>query len=149
MKMKKVVLITGCSSGIGFGLALRCAESTTVIATVRNQKSYDKLLNQSLQLELNIDIQFCDVTKKEDVQKLVNYVEKTYECLDCVINNAGIALGGFFEDCTMKQVEDVIEVNVLGLMRVTKAMLPMLHKSDHAKIINVSSIAGRLSSWAF
>ena len=144
--MKKVVLITGCSSGFGFGLALNCAESTTVIATVRNQKSYDELLNQSLQLELRLDIQFCDVTNEEEVQKLVLYINKTYKCLDCIINNAGIALGGFFEDCSMEQVEDVIDVNVLGLMRMTKAVLPLLHKSTHAKIINISSIAGRISS---
>ena len=144
--MKKDILITGCSSGIGFGLALECATTSNVIATVRNKKGEEALLDKCLQLELKIDIQYCDVTSDEDVEALMVYIENTYSKLDCVINNAGIALGGFFEDCALDQAEKVMQTNVLGLMRVTHKSLPLLHKGVNPKIINISSIAGRVSS---
>ena len=144
--MKKVVLITGCSSGIGRELALECATTCYVIATVRNEVSYNSLLDKSIKLELNLDIQYCDVNSSSDIEKLMAYIASNYTKLDCLINNAGIALGGFFEDCSLEQIQGVMNTNVLGLMTVTKQALPLLHLSENAKIINMSSIAGRLSS---
>ncbi len=140
------MLITGCSSGIGLELALECSTTCYVIATVRNEESYNFLLDKSIKLELEIDIQYCDVTSNSDIEKLMDYIKSNYTKLDCVINNAGIALGGFFEDCSIEQAQSVINTNVVGLMRVTKQALPLLHLAEKAKIINMSSIAGRLSS---
>ena len=141
-----VVCITGCSSGFGFLTALECAKTCQVIATVRSEKGKEALLEKSIKHNISIDIQFCDVTDPVSIDTLVTYIKTEYNRLDCLINNAGIGLGGFFEDTAMDQVETVFNTNCFGLMAMTKACLPLLRESTPAKIINISSIAGLSAS---
>ena len=144
--MLPIVCITGCSSGIGMETALLCAQSCQVIATVRSEKGKSELLNRAIKAGITLDIQRCDVTHTADVQALHDYIKQEYKRLDCLINNAGVALGGFFEDCSADQIEKVMNTNVLGLMSVSRAMIPLLRKGERPKLINMSSIAGMVGA---
>ena len=142
MKDIPIVCITGCSSGFGLKIALECAKTCQVIATVRSEKGRQQLLDQMIKENVSIDIQLCDVTKSESIENLVRYITNEYTTLNVLINNAGIGLGGFFEDTAQEQIETVFQTNCFGLMSMTRACLPLLKKASPAKIINISSIAG-------
>ncbi|RAP31254.1 short-chain dehydrogenase [Candidatus Marinamargulisbacteria bacterium SCGC AG-343-D04] len=144
--MKPIVLITGCSSGFGMLTALELAATCHVIATVRNKEKERDLFNHCSHQQLNIDIQYCDVTDPESIQKVAEHIETSYKRLDVLINNAGYGLGGYFEDLEDSEIRDLFNTNVFGLQRVTKAVLPLLRQSKSAKIINLSSIAGLTAS---
>ena len=141
-----VICITGCSSGFGLLTALECAKTCQVIATVRSEKGKQILLDRSIKDNLSLDIQLCDVTDSTSIESLVSYIKTEYKRLNCLINNAGIGLGGFFEDTDMEQVKAVFNTNCFGLMEMTKACLGLLRESTPAKIINISSIAGLSAS---
>ena len=144
--MLPIICITGCSSGFGQHIALKAAETCEVVATVRSEKAKAALLEKAIKLDCVLDIQLCDVNQQDDVAALARHINHTYKRLDILINNAGIAIGGFFEDMTQQQVQDVLHTNVLGVMHMTRAMLPLLRESKQAKIINMSSIAGLTGS---
>ena len=90
----------------------------------------------------NLDIQQCDVLDPLSIDKLSSYIEKTYKKIDVLINNAGIFLGGFFEDCSLDEMDAVMNTNVKGVFAVTKAMLPFLREANQGKIVNISSSSG-------
>tara|TARA_Y100000591_G_scaffold198456_1_gene171682 strand:- start:439 stop:1290 length:852 start_codon:yes stop_codon:yes gene_type:complete len=137
-----IVCITGCSSGFGLNIALECAKTCQVIATVRSEKGKNLLLDQMIKKNVSIDIQLCDVTDTQSIQQLSDYIKKEYKTLNVLINNAGIGLGGFFEDTPAEQIDAVFQTNCFGLMAMTKACLPLLKQASSAKVINISSIAG-------
>jgi len=87
-----------------------------------------------------------DVTRNDHVQHAVQYVRDNLPAgeqgLYALINNAGICVCGEFEWQTWSQIENQINVNILGTLRVTKAFLQLLKSSDHGRIVNVSSVAG-------
>jgi len=85
-----------------------------------------------------------DVTKDEDVEKAKQIV-KDNGGLDGLVNNAGIAIGGLFDWIPIDDMKKVFEVNYWGVVRVTKAMLPLLKKSSDGRIVNITSILGRIS----
>ena len=144
--MKSTILITGCSSGFGLLTALECAKYYHVIATVRNKDKEKELFNLCNQNDLEIDIKYCDVSDNESVDVLFKDIQSQYGHLDVLVNNAGYGLGGFFEDMDQQEIMDLFNTNVFGLQRVTKAALPLLENPKHAKIINLSSIAGLTAS---
>lgn len=144
--MLPIVCITGCSSGFGRLIALKAANSCQVIATVRQKKDQQDLLEQALKLNVSIDIQLCDVSKEDDIKQLVDHIKYQYDLLHVLINNAGVAIGGFFEDCHIDQIKACFNTNVFGVMSLTRHLLPLLRKANGAKIINMSSIAGLSAS---
>jgi len=140
--MVPIVCITGCSSGFGQLIALQCAKTCNVIATVRTAKAKAELLDTALKQDLTLDVQLCDVTDVKAIKTLTTLISRTYGHCDVLINNAGVVLGGFFEDYSDQQIKHVLDTNVQGVIAMTKALLPLLRQSKQAKIINLSSIAG-------
>jgi NAD(P)-dependent dehydrogenase (short-subunit alcohol dehydrogenase family) len=140
--MHKVVLITGCSSGFGFLTALRLAVHSKVYASVRDYKKGEKLLAAAKNRGLNINLVEIDVTKQETINEAIKNIVETEKRLDILINNAGYGLGGFFEDLTDEEFQAQMDTNFFGVLRVTRAVLPMMRKQGNGKIINLSSIAG-------
>lgn len=142
---KKHILVTGCDSGFGYEIALILNKANCkVFAGCLTEKGVEKFKN----LKGFEGIPFIlDVRKDEDVEKARKLVEENIEKngLYAVVNNAGIGLFGLIEWNTMDQMQDVMNVNFLGMVRVTKAMLPML-KIGKGRIINISSMSGRLST---
>jgi NAD(P)-dependent dehydrogenase (short-subunit alcohol dehydrogenase family) len=146
----KAVLITGASTGIGRETALKLAsKGFHVFAGVRTEASaleLKRIVGEGA-LALNFETVILDVTKPATIDAAIAKVrEKTgEEGLYALINNAGVAIGGPLEVLRIKEVEDVFAVNVFGLLRMTQAALPLLRQAK-GRIVNVSSIAGRLAA---
>jgi NAD(P)-dependent dehydrogenase (short-subunit alcohol dehydrogenase family) len=135
--MNKIVLITGCSSGIGRDLARRLAQSGyTVIATARNGSSMDGL-DAALKLPL-------DVCQPEMVRNVVDATIQNFGRIDVLINNAGYAQIGAIEELSDDQLQQMYDVNVFGVIRMIRAVIPHMRKQKAGQIINISSIAGKM-----
>lgn len=148
--MAKTVLITGTSSGIGYGAAKVLGKAGyRVIATVRTDADAERLKRE---LGENIHPVLCDVTHSIEVAKLPEHVTRVSEngCLDVLINNAAIELIGPAQLQDMAEIRALFETNVFGLMSVTRTLLPLLGAAPQAnnhrgRIINISSVGGVLA----
>lgn len=137
----KTVLITGTSSGIGKASVLKFhKEGWNVIATMRTPAA-EKELNQ---LE-NILIVELDVQKPETIKKAVELGIQKFGQLDAVVNNAGAAVFGVFENSTQEQISKIFDINVHGPMNVLREILPYLREQRSGTIINVTSQGGRIT----
>lgn len=137
----KRILITGSSRGIGATTARLAKEyGAEVILHGRSESNQLK----KLALKLGTEYIFCDVTDEEAVNKAVRGVGE--KGLDVLVNNAGVQISKFFDDTTESDWREVYDVNVFGLVNVTRASIPYLSKANPGKIINVSSAKGILSS---
>lgn len=142
--MAELVLITGCSSGIGLTAAVECAaEGFRVVATMRNLERRDALLAAAKAREVTVAVEQLDVTATSAPHKVKELVLK-YGPFFGLVNNAGIAFGGAFEEQTDEDVREQFETNVFGLMSITRALLPSMRAQRRGRIVNVSSISGRL-----
>jgi NAD(P)-dependent dehydrogenase (short-subunit alcohol dehydrogenase family) len=148
--MAETILITGTSTGIGYGTAKAFARAGyRVIAAVRNTADGERIKRE---LGENIYPVLCDVNHAEQVASLPQYVKEISEngCLHGLINNAGIEKVDPAELQDMDDIRAQFETNVLGLISVTKALLPLLGTQEHGKqhagrIINISSVGGVLA----
>lgn len=135
--MSKVVLITGCSSGIGRDLAERLSQAGySVAATARNLASLQDL-KAGLKLAL-------DVCSAESIQEAVESTIKVFGRIDVLVNNAGYAVRGAVEEVGVEQAQDMFDVNLFGVMRMIQAVVPQMRKQKSGQIINISSVVGKL-----
>jgi NAD(P)-dependent dehydrogenase (short-subunit alcohol dehydrogenase family) len=136
--MNKTILITGCSSGFGKAAArLFIAKGWNVIATMRAPDQETELTNSTNLLLARLDVQ--------DAASIHNAVETGIERfgqIDALINNAGFSLAGVFESIPREKILEQFEVNVFGVMEVTRALLPHFRWNRSGLILNVSSRAG-------
>jgi short-subunit dehydrogenase len=134
------VLITGCSTGIGRATAKYLAErDQTVYATARKIESIQDLEEhgcRTLQL---------DVTDEHSMQKAVAAVEEQEGAVGALVNNAGYSLSGAVESVSMEEVRRQFETNVLGLIRMCQLVLPGMRRQGHGRIVNVSSMGGKVT----
>ena len=144
--MDKVVLITGCSSGIGLETAIACAkEGNTVFATVRNMNNSTELKKRIENEQLkNIEMLELDVAKTESIEVTISTIVQKAEKIDVLFNNAGFMIMGSLEDLTRAEIESQINTDLLGAIYLTKNVIPHMKKSNPGLIINMSSIAGRV-----
>ena len=141
--MSKVILITGCSSGIGLATSILLAEKgNKVYATMRNLDKKDKLENEAKNKNVNVNILQLDVTDENSVKSAVNEIKEKEGKIDVLVNNAGYGMISPVEYADMRKVKKLFEVNFFGLIRVTQACLPIMRKQSSGHIINISSIAG-------
>jgi len=139
--MKKTVLITGASSGFGReAVKLFVAKGWNVIATMRSPEKEAELagLNGVLVTRL-------DVTDKSSIQEAVQAGIRTFGAIDVLVNNAGYGAFGALEAAPEEVIRQQFEVNLFGLIEVTKAVLPGMRGRKSGVIVNVSSIGGRLT----
>jgi NAD(P)-dependent dehydrogenase (short-subunit alcohol dehydrogenase family) len=137
--MSQVILITGCSTGIGRDLAERLTGAGyTVVATARRVETLETL-PAALKLPL-------DVTQPASVEQAVAAVLRQFGRIDVLVNNAGYALRGALEEIEPDAAQQMFEVNVFGVLRMLRAVAPQMRKQGTGRIINVSSIAGKLST---
>lgn len=142
MAYKKAILITGASSGIGKACALHLEKLGFIIyAGVRKEQDFNDYQNFKPSKILPI---FLDVRKSEDILKAFNQIASSGIELYALVNNAGISIGGPIELLSMHQVKELIAINIIGVLSVTKVFIPLLRKS-RGRIINIGSIAGRIS----
>ncbi len=146
----KTIVITGASTGIGYAAAQSfCRAGFTVFGTVRKTADGERLRTE---LGDHIHPLLMDVTDEAAVESAVETVRTVLgnQGLGGLINNAGIAIGGPLQYQPMAEIERHFEVNIFGLLRVTKAFLPLLGaEADYpytpGKIINIGSVGGRVA----
>ncbi len=140
-------MITGVSTGIGYGLAKGFLNfGYTVYGSVRKKEDEDRL---SKELGDKFRPLCFDVTDHVAVDAVAGRLEKEVEGLAGLINNAGVAVGGPLMDIDIEQYRYQFEVNVIGLVKVTQAFLPLLgarknHQCAPGKIVQISSVAGKI-----
>lgn len=140
MAVSKAVLITGCSTGIGRATAeLLAAEGWTVYATARKLASIQDLESKGCRLLT------LDVTDEESMRAAVRQVEEQEGAVGALVNNAGYSQSGAVETIPLDQVRRQFETNVFGLMRLCQLVLPGMRRQGWGRIVNVSSIGGRLT----
>jgi len=139
--MKKTVLITGASSGFGKEAAkLFHTNNWNVIATMRSPEKETELTTLN-----DIFITKLDVTDKLSIQKAVAAGIEKFGKIDALVNNAGYGALGALEASTEEQVKQQFDVNLFGLIEVTKAVLPGMREQKSGTIINISSVGGRVT----
>ena len=142
-----IALVTGANKGIGLETARQFgARGFTVLAGAR-----DKERGLAAERELRAgggDARFVllDVTLDASVREAADWIEREYGRLDILVNNAGIARGDPPSQTDLDVMHEVYEVNVFGVIRVTNAMLPLARRAPAARIVNVSSEVGSISS---
>jgi len=149
--MRKIVLITGCSSGFGMISAARLSSlGYTVYASMRDISKNNDLKVELDRRDTNCHMIELDVRDDTSIQKTINTIADNEGKLDILINNAGYGIGGFFEDLSEKEIRDQFETNFFGVQKVTRIALPLMRKTAmnseyifSTKIINVSSAQGR------
>ena len=139
-----VIVITGCSTGFGFQAAQRfAARGDTVFATMRNTAGKNQEAANALR-ESGIEVVDLDVTSDASVDAAAASVVAKSGAPDVLINNAGQMYVGITEAFTSDELSKQLDVNVVGIHRVSRAFLPSMRQKGKGLIMNISSIAGRL-----
>jgi NAD(P)-dependent dehydrogenase (short-subunit alcohol dehydrogenase family) len=142
-----IALVTGANKGIGLETARQLgARGFTVLAGARDE---ERGLEAERALRADgADARFIrlDVTDDTSVRQAADWIGREYGRLDILVNNAGIARGNPPSETDLDAMREVYEVNVFGVIRVTNAMLPLLRRAPAARIVNVSSEVGSISS---
>jgi len=136
-------LVTGGGSGIGRAVALRlsAAGSRVLVCDVREDMA--RQTAEAVRENGGEAVAFfADVSEQSSVDWLANECEKTFGGLDVLVNNAGVSAAGFLESVTDEDVERVLNVNLVGVLRVTRALAPYLKESGRGRVINMSSVEG-------
>ncbi|RXE88614.1 SDR family oxidoreductase [Pseudoalteromonas sp. A757] len=136
--MKKLVVITGASSGIGAAIAKRFNAAGYTLLLVARRIEKLEALNLS-----NCLCEQVDVTDREAFSKVIAKAEAQYGPVECLINNAGVMLLGQVDTQDSDEWQKMFDVNVLALLSGMQAVLSPMKKRKSGTIINVSSIAGR------
>src|SRR5215204_508518 len=140
MNVSKAVLITGCSSGIGWATAGRLADvGWRVYATARNIESIAPLQARGCRLLP------LDVTDENSMRRAVEEVEQHEGAVGVLVNNAGFSQSGAVEAVPMEKVRQQFETNVFGLVRMCQLVLPGMRRQGYGRIVNLSSMGGKLT----
>lgn len=142
------IVITGCSSGIGFATAALLAKNGhTVFATMRNPSQNMELQFLADKKRLPIIILPLDVTKDNSVKDTITQILDDSGKIDVLINNAGIGELGAVEELPIENFINEMDTNFIGAVRCTKAVLPHMRKKRGGCIINISSVGGRFFNY--
>jgi 3-oxoacyl-[acyl-carrier protein] reductase len=143
--MNKVVLVTGSSRGIGAQTAIEFAKNGyDVVINYKEDKESAERLKNYIEKEYDnktIALQ-CDVSNEDDVRDMVRVAYKTFERIDVLVNNAGIAIDTLFEDKTKENFKKVLDTNLIGTFLVSKYVGAIMLEKRCGKIINISSTNG-------
>ena len=133
----KTILITGGSEGLGREIARRLAQSNKVVILAPSQEK-----TQEAAQEIGCDYVVADVSDYGQVEAAVSSVIEKFGSVDVLINNAGLWIEGPLEENDPKRIADVVHVNTVGPMFLTRALLPHFKHNGKGVIINVISQAG-------
>jgi NAD(P)-dependent dehydrogenase (short-subunit alcohol dehydrogenase family) len=134
MSNQRVVLITGASSGVGQATArLLAGQGYTVFGTSRTSTSAEPLPNLTMVA--------LDVRSDASVAACVNAVSSQAGRVDVLVNNAGYELGGALEEHSIEDAKAQFETNFFGVVRMTKAVLPLMRRQKQGQIVNISSLS--------
>lgn len=138
--MAKTVLVTGASAGIGKATAILLAQNGyNVYGAARRIEKMQDLKNHGIKpIEL-------DVTNDKSILACVDQIFREAGSIDILVNNAGFGSSGAIEDVSIEDARYQLEVNVFGAMRLTQVVLPKMRENKYGKIVNISSIGGKVA----
>ena len=141
----KVALITGAAYGIGYAIAKAYAAAGAKIAfNCRGQEHMDKALAAYKKDGIEAHGYICDVTKEDEVQKMVADIEKELGAVDILVNNAGIIKRIPMLEMKAEEFRQVVDIDLNAPFIVSKAVIPGMQKKGHGKIINICSMMSEL-----
>jgi NAD(P)-dependent dehydrogenase (short-subunit alcohol dehydrogenase family) len=144
------ILITGASKGIGMATALILARAGhTIYATMRSPDRYPELSEIAARERLPIQIFTMDVDSDDSVKKIAGTILAASRSIDVLVNNAGIESRGSVEELDLSVFRQVMETNYFGAIRAIQAFLPGMRERRSGLIVNVTSIAGKISTSPF
>jgi NAD(P)-dependent dehydrogenase (short-subunit alcohol dehydrogenase family) len=138
----RTALVTGAASGIGRGIAHALARRGCHLALADVNETGLEETTSSAASGVRITRHALDVGDAAAVAAFPNVIRSSHDKIDILVNNAGVALGGTFEQVSEADFEWLISINFFGVVRMTRAFLPILKTSDQARIVNISSIFG-------
>ncbi len=146
MKLKdRVAIVTGAARGIGKAVASTFVREGAKVAIVDiDRESLNFLKRETLEKGGELCALICDITHRADVRKMVFQVQEAFGRIDILVNNAGIIRRGTIETVTQEDWDRVIEVNLNGTFNCCKAVVEFMKQQGYGKIVNVSSIAGKM-----
>ena len=143
--MEKVAVVTGTSSGIGFETALALArEGYYTYATMRDTTKSDKIKELGKKDNLKISVLELDVDDENSVKNAIRKILDQKQRIDILVNNAGWGLWGCVEDVSVDEFKAQFDTNFFSIIRLIQEVGPTMRKQGSGKIINISSVAGRI-----
>jgi len=143
--MEKVAVVTGTSSGIGFETALALArEGYYTYATMRDTTKSEKIKELGQKENLKIDVLELDVDDENSVKTAIQKILDQKQRIDVLVNNAGWGLWGCVEDVSIDEFKAQFDTNFFSIIRLIQEVGPTMRKQGSGKIINISSVAGRI-----
>lgn len=141
--MKKVILVTGTSSGLGLSVSIKLAEQgQTVYASMRNLDKANQLKQAMINKNLKIHLIQMDVESTESVTQAVSTILNQNGRIDCLINNAGMGFVETTEQTSEEKINQVMNINFMGVVRTIKAVMPAMRQAKSGQIINITSVGG-------
>jgi NAD(P)-dependent dehydrogenase (short-subunit alcohol dehydrogenase family) len=142
----RTAVVTGAASGIGRAIAISLARRGCHLALADiNEAQIAQTAEMAASQGVRISRHRLDVSNREEVASFPAAVIAEHRGADILVNNAGVALGGTFEQVSEADFDWLIGINFLGLVRMTRAFMPLLRASDDARIVNLSSVFGLIS----
>ena len=143
LKGKKAI-ITGAGRGIGRAIAIALAKEGVHLGLIaRTEEGLQNVANEIGNDNITVSIATADVSSNEQVNNAIDNLKSSMGNIDILINNAGIAKFGNFLDLEVAEWEKIIQVNLMGMYYVTRAVLPTMIEQQSGDIINISSTAGQ------
>jgi NAD(P)-dependent dehydrogenase (short-subunit alcohol dehydrogenase family) len=148
--MSKVAVVTGSSSGIGYETSLLLARNQFITyATMRNLNKSERLQEIASKEKIQLIVTELDVNNDKSVEDAIGSIIKENGKIDLLVNNAGYALFGPFEEASIEEIRQQFETNYFGMIRATKAVIPTMRKQGSGTIVNISSVGGRIGLTPF
>ena len=139
----KYVLISGCDTGFGHGLALELdKQGFHVLAGVYSLDNQQKLASL---LSDRATVFKLDITKQEDIDDAYKLISSKTQVLHALVNNAGVGYGGLIDWITLESMRKMMDVNYFGHVSMTKKFLPLLIAKRDSRVVNICSVAGYLA----
>lgn len=142
--MKKTVIVTGASGGIGAAAAKVLAADHAVVAAYHtNKKAAEQLVSELIALGGKAAVFEADISQSQQAQALIDFAKERYGRIDLLVNCAGISLLSLIQDTTDEQYRQVFSVNMDGTFYTCRAVLPVMIAQKSGSIINISSMWGQ------
>lgn len=144
----KIVYITGASKGIGRGIAREFGKSGAFVLVGYNSdlEGANETLNMIKELGGSGEILGGNVANKDERNNIVSSIKNKFGKLDILVNNAGISKIGLFMDASDEEIDSIMNVNLIGAMKLTRDSMDLLREGSNSSIINISSIWGNVGA---
>jgi short-subunit dehydrogenase len=149
MTRQEIAVVTGSSTGIGFETSLTLARNGfhtyATMRTLEGSRGSEQITDIAKRENLPLQVIQLDVDNEKSVSDAINTIVTERGQIDIVINNAGYALAGPFEETSMEEMKAQFETNFFGAIRVMQATIPIMRKQRRGKILNITSMGGRIA----